>query len=368
MKIRALISTFAVAGLFFGCGKKASDAKDALNDFLNDPTGDLTSDVWALAENQSDTMDEIASSLNESGSGGANSALMFAPRTPKARDTATGNRVCTANSPTDGKVTVVLTYTAGKKETAEKRGRIPNLSNAVKSEVSGEGTLTRVWTPANAADAECTASGHFKFKGEGKSASDIVGTSMEETEARTRVMNVSKAGKTLTGRTMQTAGKRTVSFKATSDTAFSYEKEVDITNMVRTITLKKPDGSTVVRVKNVKTNPKIVTKVKRNATSGELEKKVVSAGTIEATVSADSTKVTTSFDTLTYDFLNNDNPCTPTSGKISGSTYKADQLVKAYEINYGVSTDTFPSGISIKLGDADAVDCPTCVVAKCDLE
>jgi hypothetical protein len=368
MKLNALISTFAVAGIFFGCGKKASDTVDALNGFLNDPTGDITNNVWALAENQSDTMDEIASSLNESGSGGSASALTLAPAVPKTKNFGTGNRVCTANSPSDGKVTVVITYTAGQKEKSEKRGRIPNAANVVKSEMGGSGTLTRVWTPANAADAACTASGHFKFKGEGKSGSDIAGTSMTETEARTREMSVTKSGKTLTGRTMATSGTREVSFKATTDTAnFSYEKEVN-NSVQRTITLKKPDGSTLQRVKAVTTPTKLLVKIKRNSTTGELEKKVVSAGVIQSLVAADNTKVTTEFENLTYAFTDNDNPCTPTAGKIKGKTYKAEQEVKAYEINYGVDTTAFPSGISITLGTEAAVDCPTCVVAKCDFE
>jgi hypothetical protein len=365
MKLNALIPTLAVAGLFFGCGKRASDAADALNGFINDPTGDITSDIWALAENQSDTMDEIASSLNESGSGGAAATLAFAPPT-KTKELSTGSRTCNV---ADGKVTVVITYTAGKKETAEKRGRIPNAANAVKSDISGTGTLTRVWTPANPADAACTPSAHFKFKGEGKSAADIGGTKMLETESRIREMNVTKAGKTLTGRTMATTGTREVSFNTTTDTAnFSYQKEIN-NNISRKITLKKPDGSSVQRDKTVTTPTKLVVKVKRNATSGELEKKVISAGVIQAVVAADNTKVTTEFDNLTYDFTTaNDNTCTPTAGKITGKTFKADVEVKAYEINYGVDTATFPSGISIKLGQEAAVDCPTCVVAKCDFE
>ncbi|MBM3382991.1 MAG: hypothetical protein FJY29_11180 [Betaproteobacteria bacterium] len=366
MKLTALISTFALAGIFFGCGKKASDTVDALNGFLNDPTGDITNNVWALAENQSDTMDEIASSLNESGSGGsAASALALTPATPKSKSFSNGNRTCTA---ANGEVTVVITYTAGQKEISEKRGRIPAAATAVRSEVAGTGTLTRIWTPTNAADAVCTNGAHFKFKGEGKTGADIAGTKLRETEARSREMNVSKAGKTLTGRTMATSGTRDVTFKATTDTAnFSYEKEINNV-MQRTITLKKPDGSTLERIKAVTTPTKLLVKVKRNAATGELEKKVVSAGVIQLVVAADNTKVATEFENLTYNFLNNDNPCTPTEGKIKGKTFKSEQEVKAYEINYGVDTNTFPSGISIALGTEAAVDCPTCVVAKCDFE
>lgn len=367
MKKNALISTFALVGLFWGCGKKSSDAADALNGFLKDSTGDITQDVAALAENQSDTMDELASSLNESGSGGAASSLALADST-KTKSSGNVTRTCTENLPSAGKVTVVLTYDAGKKDKSERRGRIPNAGNVVKSELSGTGTVTRVWTPQSSTEAVCTNGAHFKFKGAGKTGSDLNLTSLLETEDRTRVMSVSKGGKTLTGRTMKTTGTRQVSFTTTTDTAFTYQKEIN-NNITRTITLKKPNGETVERIKAVTTPIKITVKVKRNATSGELEKKVITAGSIQSVVLAENTKVTTTFTELTYDFnVTNDNTCTPVSGKIAGSTFKADTLVKAYEIDFGAETTTYPSGISIKLGDAAAEDCPTCVAAKCDFE
>jgi hypothetical protein len=367
MKRNALISTFALVGLFWGCGKNSSDAADALNGFLKDSTGDITQDAAALAENQSDTMDELASSLNESGSGGAASSLALSAPS-KTKNSGNVTRACTENDPEAGKVTVVLTYIAGQKDSSEKRGRLPNSGNAVKSDLSGTGTLTRVWTPQSPADAVCTNGAHFKFKGAGKNGADLNSTSLLETEDRTRVMSVSKGGKTLTGRTMKTAGTRQVNFSTTTDTEFTYQKEID-NNITRTITLKKPNGTTVERIKSVTTPTKLTVKVKRNATSGELEKKVITAGTIQSVVSAENTKVTTTFTDLTYDFKStNDNACTPVSGKIAGSTFKADALVKSYEIDFGADTTTYPSGISIKLGDAAAEDCPTCVAAKCDFE
>ncbi|MEY4063835.1 MAG: hypothetical protein RIR26_43 [Pseudomonadota bacterium] len=371
MKIRALVSTFAVAGLFYGCGAKSTKANDALNGFLFDASGDYTQDTAALAENQSDMLDEVASSINENGSGGsAATSLNFADATPTPAATATSgavSRTCTENSPTTGKVTVVVTLATGQKSTLEKKGRLAT-AKAVSSTSSGSGTLTRVWTPANPVDAVCNKNAHFKFKEAGKSGSAITGLTLAETEDRTREMSVTKDGKTLTQRKMVTTGTRNVSFASTTDSAYTYEKTVDI-NTTRKITLTKPNGTTIERTKTITTPTDLTVKVKRNATTGELESKSITQGVIESTVSADSTKVTTTFANLTYDFTSaNDNACTPVSGKVSGTTYKSDAVVKSYEIDYGADSATFPSGISMKLGDAAAVDCPTCVAAKCDFE
>jgi hypothetical protein len=366
MKIRALVSTFAVAGLFYGCGAKSTKANEAL-DFLFDASGDYTQDTAALAENQSDMLDEVASSLNESGSGTTTSALNLADTTTTTSGTSANgavSRTCTEGAPEAGKVTVVVTLVSGKEATLQRKGRLAT-AKAVSSTTRGSGTLTRIWDPANDADAQCGNNGHFKFS---KESAFVTGLSLAETENRTREMTVTKDGKTLTQRTMVTTGIRNVSFAPTTDTAYTYEKTVDI-GTTRKITLTKPNGTTVERTKTITTPTDLTVKVKRNATTGELESKSITAGVIESVVSAENTKVTTTFANLTYDFTSaNDNACTPVSGKVNGTTLKNDAVVKTYEIDYGAAAASFPSGISLKLGDAAAVDCPTCVAAKCDFE
>ena len=71
--------------------------------------------------------------------------------------------------------------------------------------------------------------------------------SLVESEDRTRTMNVTKGGKTLTGRVMKTKGTRNVTFSTTTDADFTYEKTVTITDLTRTMTLTKPNGGTVER-------------------------------------------------------------------------------------------------------------------------
>jgi len=237
-----------------------------------------------------------------------------------------------------------VTLATGKEATLQRTGRVAT-AKAVTSTTSGSGTLTRVWTPANAADAKCSANGHFRFKDAGKSGAAINLLSLAETEARTRQMTVTKDGKTLTQRKMETSGTRNVSFAQTTDTNYTYEKTVTI-NTTRKITITKPNGTTLERTKTISTPTNLLVKVKRNATSGELESKSITQGVIESTVSADNTKVSTTFAGLTYDFTSaNDNACTPVSGKVTGTTYKNDAVVKSYEINYGADTTAFPSGI-----------------------
>jgi hypothetical protein len=358
------LSAFALTSLTLGCGKKSS-VTDALGGFLQDPTGDIATDVYALAENQSDLMDDLASAINETGSGGSSASLALANDA-----TVSGNksRTCVENSPENGKVTVTVSYIAGKKDTSERKGRLGANAASVNAEVSGEGTLTRVWTPVNPTDAKCTSKNHFKFKDDGKTGSALKDLQMTATESRTRTMSVTKSGKKLTGRKMQANGTRTVVFKETTETGYTYEKEVD-SSVSRTITMDKPDGSTVERVKTITTPSKLIVRVKRSSI-GELESKVITAGKVESSLSAEDIKVTTEFDSLTYNFTSsNDNTCTPVSGKLTGETYKAGVQVKAYVIDYGAAdTDKFPSGISIALDGSDAIDCPTCVVAKCDFE
>jgi hypothetical protein len=361
-KKSALTSAMAFVAIGTACGKK-SEATDALNGFLQDATGNIAEDAAALAENQSDLMDEIASAINETGSGGNSSSLtLFATQTESGNKT----RTCEENTPENGKVTVTLSYVKGQSVTSERKGRLGANAKAVKSEVSGEGTFTRVWTPANAADAKCTTKNHFKFKDDGKSGSALNDLQMTATEARTRSVTVTKNGQTLTGRTMATTGTRNVTFSTTTETGFTYEKTVNIVDVTRTIKLKKPDGSEVERIKKLSTSTPLKVLVSRNSTTGVLEKKVINAGKIENQMEADDVKVTTEFSNLTYDFTStNTNACTPISGKLSGATFKADAQVKSYVIDYGADTD---SGISIALDGAEAVDCPTCVVAQCDFE
>lgn len=361
-KYGALTSAIAFAAFTAACGKK-SDVTDALNGYLHDATGNIAEDAAALAENQSDLMDEIASAINETGSGGSSSSL-----TLLANATESGNksRTCAENEPEAGKVTVTLAYVKGQSEKAERRGRLGASAKAVKSEVSGEGTLTRVWTPAIAADAKCTTKNHFKFKEDGKSGTALNGLQMTATEARTRSMTVTKNEQILTGRTMTTSGSRNVTFATTTESGFTYEKTVNIVDVTRTVKLKKPDGTEVERTKKISTSTPLKVLVSRDSSTGVLEKKVVTAGKIENVMESDDVKVTTEFTNLTYDFTtSNNNSCTPTSGKLTGATFKAGAQVKTYVIDYGASTE---SGISLALDGAEAVDCPTCVVAQCDFE
>jgi hypothetical protein len=377
MKLSSIGSIFVISGVLLGCGKKAADVADSLNGFLADPTGDVSSNLEALAEQQSDVLDELASSLNESGSGGADStsSLNLAAggngsgnQASRTKTAGAVTRTCTVDTTTTpNTVKVVLTYIAGQKDQTTKRGRIASASNAVTAGVSGTGTLTRVWTPASSADAACTNGAHFKMKGQGKTGADLSGTSLLETEDRTREMSVTKAGRTVTSRKMKTTGTRSISFAASTDSNYTYQKTVN-NNITRTITITKPSGGTVERVNTVTHEVPKTVLVKRNSTTGNLEKKVITAGKLKSVNSAESIKVETEFDNLTYSFVDNDNPCTPTSGKIKGKTFKADVEVKSYTIDYGADLASFPSGISLTLGTDAAKDCPTCVAAKCDFE
>lgn len=368
MKLLALVTSFTLAATISGCGKK--EAVKAIQDAVLDPTGDITSDAVSLADEQSDTLDEIATAINENGSGGAASALtemMLAPGTPVTRADALGSRTCTADTAA-GTVTVVLNYDKTKTDSASKAGRIAAASK-VTSEVKGEGTLTRLWTlpAARAADAKCTPSAHFQFKGKGASAANVDDVSLLETEDRTRTMSVSKAGKTLTGRTMKTAGTRSVTFDTVADGSATYQKTIT-TNVTRTITLTKPNGGTITREKKMSMPTPLVVKVTRSA-EGELTQKLITQGQTKAEVTADNVEVTTTFSNVKYDLTStNDNKCTPVSGTISGETKKAGAVVKSYTIDFGADSAAFASGISIKVGDAAAVDCPNCVVAKCDMD
>ncbi len=373
MKLSALVTSFSVVAFMSGCGSK--DAAQTIQDAITDVTGELTSDATAFAENQSDTLDEVASAINENGSGGSASALSLASPnananagTPKTGTHALGTRTCTADT-TTGKVTVEISYDNTKKDTAEgKKGRIARVA-PVNASMSGSGKLTRVWTVPTPADAACTKSGHFKFKDAGKTGASMVGLSLAETEARERTMNVSKAGKTLTGRTMSTAGTRSVTFAAVSDGSADYQKTIT-TDMTRTIKMTKPNGENLTRVKKVTTsasNPMVV-KISRDD-NGELESKVISSGEVKAEVTAEKTVITTTFSNVKYDFAStNGNKCTPVSGTITSATTKDGAAQKTFVIDFGADTTAFESGISIKVGDAAAVDCPNCVVAKCDLD
>jgi hypothetical protein len=277
-------------------------------------------------------------------------------------------RTCTVDtSTTPTTVKVVLSYVQGKTESSSKKGRIKDSASAVSSGLSGTGTLTRVWTPASSADAACTNNAHFKMKGEGKSGADIVGTKLVETEDRTRDMSVTKGGRTLTSRKMKTSGTRTIEFAASTDSNYTYQKTVN-NNITRTITISKPSGGTVERVNTVTHEVPKTVLVKRNASTGNLEKKVITAGKLTSVNSAENIKVETEFENLTYSFVDNDNPCTPTSGKIKGKTFKANVEVKSYIIDFGADLAAYPSGISMTLGTDAAKDCPTCVAAKCDFE
>lgn len=360
LKMTAVASAFTLATLTAGCGKKSS-ATDALNGFLQDVTGNIAEDAAALAENQSDLMDEVASAINETGSGGSSSSLSLL-----AAATESGNkrRSCEENKPEAGQVTVIVSYIQGQSEKSERKGRLGASAKSVKSEVSGEGTLTRVWTPADPADALCTAQNHFKFKDGGKTGAALKDLQMNATENRTRTMTVIKNDKVLTGRTMSTTGNRNVTFNVTTESGFTYQKEVE-SNVTRKVTLQKPDGSALERIKKITTPTKLKVLVARSST-GELEKKVISAGKIENSMESEELTVTTEFENLTYDFTSsNDNTCTPVSGKLTGETIKAGVKIKGFVIDYGAATE---SGISIALDGGEAVDCPTCVVAKCDFE
>jgi len=266
-------------------------------------------------------------------------------------------------------VTVEISYDNTKKDTAEgKKGRIARVT-PVNASMSGSGKLTRVWTVPTPSDAACTNTGHFKFKNAGKTGASMAGLSLAETEARERTMNVSKAGKTLTGRTMTTAGTRAVAFSAVTDGSADYQKTIT-TDMTRTIKMTKPNGESLTRVKKVTTsasNPMVV-KISRDD-NGELESKVISSGEVKAEITAEQTVITTTFSNVKYDFAStNGNKCTPVSGTITSATTKGGAAQKTFVIDFGADTSTFESGISIKVGDATAVDCPNCVVAKCDLD
>jgi hypothetical protein len=157
-----------------------------------------------------------------------------------------------------------------------------------------------------------------------------------------------------------------VTFATTTENGFTYEKSVNIENIKRTVKLKKPDGTEIERNKKISTPTNLKVLVSRDNSTGELKKKVITAGKIENLMESDEVKVTTEFTDLTYDFeSSNSNSCTPVSGKLTGATFKADVQVKSYVIDYGANTD---SGISIALDGTEAVDCPTCVVAQCDFE
>lgn len=363
MKLLALVTSLALAATIAGCGKK-----DAVKDFVNaglDPTGDITSDAVSLADDQSDTLDEVATAINEMGSGGTASDLTEMMLSSNGGQI--GSRTCTADT-TAGTVTVVWTYDKTKSEQSSKAGRIA-AATKVSSEVKGEGTLKRVWTlpSAQAADAKCTSSKHFKFKSKGTSGADMDGLNLAETEDRTRSMSVSKGGKTLTGRTMKTVGSRGVSFAAVADGSATYQKTIT-TNVTRTISLTKPNGELLVREKKMSMPTPLVVKVTRDS-EGELTSKLITEGQIKSEVTADSVEVTTTFNNVKYDFTNaTDNKCTPVSGTISGETKKAGATVKSYTIDFAADANSFPSGISIKIGDAAAVDCANCVVAKCDMD
>ncbi|NBX17477.1 MAG: hypothetical protein EBR09_08950 [Proteobacteria bacterium] len=377
MNLKVTLSSLFAAGLLLSCGKRTTEVKDALNGYLTDPTGDVASNLEALAEHHSDTLDEIASSLNESGSGGSEStsSLALAPsgnsngnQANKEKTVGAVKRTCTVDSSaTPATVTVLLSYVAGQKDQSTKKGRIQNSANAVTAGVSGTGTLKRVWTPASAADAACTNSAHFKMKDSGKTGADLNGTSLLETEDRTRDMSVTKGGRTLTSRKMKTTGTRQINFSAATNPDYTYQKTVN-NNITRTVTLTKPNGGTVERVNVITHDVPNTVLVKRNSTTGNLEKKVITAGKIKSVNSTDAIKVETEFENLTYSFVDNDNPCTPTGGKIKGKTYKSDVEVKSYTIDFGADLASFPSGISLTLGTDAAKDCPTCVSAKCDFE
>lgn len=371
MKLLALVTSFAVVAAVSGCGKKS--ATETTNDFLNDATGSLTDNAAALAENQSDTMDEVATAINENGSGGSASTatsfteMMLAETTTTKADTL-GTRTCVADTDT-GIVTVTMTYDKTKTDSATKAGKVSTLAK-VTSNVTAEGTLKRVWTlpAARKTAAICTPSAHFRFKDKGTSGTAVADVNLVETENRTRTMSVTKAGKTLTGRTMKTEGTRSVAFAAATDASYTYLKTIT-TDVTRTMTITKPSGGTVERIKKMSMPTPLTVQVTRDATSGELTSKLITQGQIKAEVTADTVVVTTTFNNVKYDFATtNDNKCTPVSGTISGETQKAGQTVKAYTIDFGADSATYPSGISMKLGDAAAEDCPTCVVAKCDMD
>jgi hypothetical protein len=265
---------------------------------------------------------------------------------------------------------VTITFEAGKTDESTKAGRIATATK-VSSSVSGTGTLVRDWKlPAGKeAQAICTTSNHFKFGGGGKTGASMDGLSLAETENRTRTMSVTKAGKTLTGRTMKTTGTRSLAFAAApAGATYTYSKTIT-TDVTRTMTITKPSGGTVERIKKMSMPTPMTVQVTRDATSGELTSKLITQGQIKAEVAADTVVITTTFNNVKYDFAStNDNKCTPVSGTISGETQKAGATVKAYTIDFGADSATYPSGISLKLGDAAAEDCPTCVVAKCDMD
>lgn len=327
------LALVALAACSSGSGSDNKAPEDATTE---DKDGDYTQDAGAIADYQSDLLDEVTSALDENGSGGAAAATFAAAPLAPARGRVTqraGNenysRVCTENEPETGKVTVLITFSRGV-----------------------TGTITRVWDPDADEDAVCTTGGHFKFKGLGKSGDDIDKLGLVET------VDLVKPRVTV-------KGTRSTTFADTTDTDFTYEKTIDI-ETTRTRTVKKKDDSETTRTVAVSTPTNIVVKVKRDAATGELQKKLITTGTTVRTISASKTEITNTFDNLLFDLTGDDDEaCIPVSGSLSGETKKDGTVVKSFTITFGANTATFASGMSIKVGDAEAVDCPTCAEKEC---
>jgi len=269
-------------------------------------------------------------------------------------------------SATDGVVTVSRTFSGS--QTLE----LETTKLEISSAVTETGTLSRVWDHPTETLACSGSKASVNFANDTVVNGLTVTQTVDRERSATRTITHKTTGISKTKTNSSTVeGTRTVIWATGSGEASGVVTRLKsiTSNIDRTATITKKDETNETFTVNVATKEgsPLSVEVLRSATSPyAATQKTIKSGVVVSTKTG-SQKIESSFDDVVYD-VDGSNPCLPTSGSITVSTFIPETATTAssvYTITFGEDTD---STVAISKDGATAEDFAEFDAKGCDLE
>ena len=349
-KITNFVLPFAIISLGLlmmnGCGKISTTT-------TTDTSTEQTTGATAL--------DEAVDSLSEDSSFTASTRDHLDSTLDKSSKSSdyTIDRTCTA---TGGVATVTETWSGGWTKIND-HGRA-----SVDATVTATGTQTRVWTPPTGQSLSCHATikrAKIRWLDDTTVNGLKLEVTIDRTKSRSMTITTPKVSKSKSQEVI-VKGLRSISWATGTTTATTVTRTKTITSAVtRTVTTTVDSVPSVLAFTiATKSGADLSVEVTRLITDGSLTSKTIKTGTLVLT-KTDGSRVETAFDGVAFD-LTADDPCQPTAGTITASTFAKDATTatSTYSIQFGSSTD---SGVSFTGSDGAVEDAPDITIQGCDL-
>jgi hypothetical protein len=350
MKIWTGFCLIILGSLIAGCGADSTTASSSADDVPGTALATLDESIEALSEDSSNSSSRALEATNTS----AKSSFLA-----KSDADFTVARTCTASG---GVATVSETW-SGTWSKTNSRTKV-----TVEMSAKASGTQSRVWTPPTGQSLSChTTNNRANIDWSSEGVVNGLKLAIDTDRTRTRTMSITTTKKSKSKTIESTAkGTRTITWATGTSTSTTVTRNKTISSSIARTMNKTEDGVSTTKSVTVatKSGADLSVDVVRLKADGSLVTKTIKAGTLVATF-ADTSRVETTFENVVID-MTQDDPCTPTSGTITGSVYAVDatEATSTFTIKFGQDTD---STISYEATGTTAEDGADFAIQGCDL-